>query len=523
MKAEILNLFRLFKSKPSKDSPEFGLLGREQGKYLSKTPSVDKLDAASTTWRQRRRQNACNSALHRLPNELLFMIFRESDFLSQQMIRQTCHLFAALITGLGGSRAGQRFDGTYDVRQIWPRHGSAARRKAIRPEWAALTRRDKEGLCTDCMEFELSGQLNERLKWLDLLLWCSSCQTYHKRGMFPASHRRKIKAERSCIGWQGRWRICPHRSLSWGRLVKEWAMCRLVGEWETCTLYGWRGAELSLFACGEGCAVAGGCTNGDNRVPKMDTVNYAYPVDWSEEHERDGPRHSVGTLWRAALFDVDPSKPLSLRSFQEKLDDLGNRNNKRASGPSLCPHVRFNDGKLLRPLQAPHCLCFPRDDNSDNNRTKMDRGPGYPMQQHAYDSDTCQWHCACHGAGQNHASLTRPTKPDGTLWDGCALRDIWGAFDLANQWRSNPNHLHEFQCSVCYVRYSWLRDGNTMVLQHLSWCGPTENPNGTWIRKLDPHSWNITKDNKTKHVYWCPDSTCRTNHEWRALYKRLGV
>ncbi|ERS95217.1 hypothetical protein HMPREF1624_08428 [Sporothrix schenckii ATCC 58251] len=489
MKAEILKLFRLVKSKPSKDSPESGLLGREQGKYLSKTPSVDKLDAASTTWRQRRRQNARDSALHRLPNELLFVIFRESDFLSQQMIRQTCHLFAALITGLGGSRAGQRFDGTYDVRQIWPCHGSAARREAIRPEWTALTRRDKEGLCTDCTEFEQSGQLKECLEWLDLLLWCSSCQTYHKRGMFPASHRRKIKAERSCIGWQGRWRICPHRSLSWGRLIQEWAMCWWTGEWEIRTLYGWRGAELPLFACGEGCAVPGGCTNGDNRVPKMDTVTHAYAVDWSEEHERDGPRHWVGTMWRAALFDW--TRPSRSRTY-------------------LCPHVRFDDDDKNN------------SDNNDNNETKMNRGPGYTMQQHGYDSDTCQWHCACHGAGRKHASLTRPTKPDGTVWNVWQLRDVQGTNGM-NLYEPIPNHLHEYQCSVCDARYSWLREGNTMVLQHVSWCGPTDRPDGTWIRKLDPHSWNIPKDKKTKHVYWCPDSTCRTNHEWQALYKRLGV
>ena len=465
----------LLRMQPREDTePDTTLQTNQQENESSDTAQAVK-NSPSYTWQDKRLRNQKESALYRMPNELLHIIFEEADFLSQQMLRQTCSKFAALITDLTPNRADKPFDGTFDIRQVWPCHGSQTDRDAIRAPWAALVRRDITDLCKQCTDFDKSGELDRRLKWLRQPLYCTGCYEMHERGMFPRKNRGFWGVSRLCIGWQGSMRVCPHLSIS------KWA-CEL--EIRRLKYEGWQGANRPVFVCLEGCHWEG-CSNiyDVSKIPPF--KNQQTHITKEPANEWDySPPFTMAVMWANCPWDIDASRPVSrhqLRSFYETLDT--------GTGPYFCPHMSVKDGQLFRALQAPFCRCFP-DDNDEC---------AYAVQEHVHTT-RCEMRCHC--AQEARASSGQQS-------------DFW-------TWR-HAAYQHMAICSVCKAEACWKRQGNRIYLQYCSLILDTSASRSSWIRKLDPHSWDITKDEQTKHVYWCPDKDCRTNYRWYALYRRLRI
>ncbi|CAK7201766.1 hypothetical protein SEUCBS139899_004480 [Sporothrix eucalyptigena] len=454
--------------------------------------TITALPAPSTSlaWKERRQHNEQTSAFYRMPDEVLLRCFGKADFLSQQMLRQTCHRFAHIVTKLGGDRSSKPYDNTFGKQQVWPCHGTEHQRNAIRPQWAALVRRDVTDLCQGCRDFDVSGRLAQRLHELGARLWCSGCRAFHQRGKFSAPQRLQWFFKRRCIGWTGRIRVCPHLDLSWDMVLQE--KKRLVQT-------GWNGgAEVPFFECPER------CMSQDTKDSQVDNTRISdpppqpqpkckYPQARIKTMLPEGWHrylvYQMGTAREYRLVDLapdaagDPSRQQLERAF-------GTMNT--GDGPYLCPHMRIDNAidkaQLLAPLQRPFCDCFPDGDDVE---------AGFDMQQHAC-TESCHWHCRC---------LHRTSSE---------LRGRRSAFDF-----DGGDIHHTAECAICHANFTWRRVGNSIHLQKRNTFFCTYAGRRRWIRHLDPHSWHMTEDDETKHVYWCPEKGCRTNDNWRVFYRRL--
>lgn len=325
----------------------------------------DKLALSRDTWRESRQRNTRESPICRLPTELLQIIFRKGEFLDQQMVRQVCSLFAAVISNLNGSQANEPFDIEFGNLQVWRCHGSPSERTAIRQQWASRVRPDITDLCKACKVFDESGHLDDRLIQLGEPLWCTGCRLYHKRGFFPASERGRWSS-RECIGRKGRITTCPHFGLSWETVDRTK---------QRLTQNGRLGIDLPQFSCPQGCHWKG-CTNSLQATPTPSTLSPSFVSCW-RNHRYLLPRFTIALTWANRLFDIDETSTTSIQKFRDFFSTLDT-----GSGPYLCPHVDFKDGgeQLLRPLQPPFCSCFPDEEER-----------GYRVQPH-----TCSSACSNH-------------------------------------------------------------------------------------------------------------------------------
>lgn len=471
------------------------------------TSTIPHAPTPALTWRDKRQRNQRESPMYCLPTKVLRQIFEGSDFLSQQMIRQTCSRFASIISGLNingtrKDRASRPFDQQFDTRQVWPCHGSLNQRNAIRKQWAALVRRDITDLCSECRHFEESGLLDDRLIALNKKRYCHGCSKSHKRGLFMPYERNNPVYYGDCIGRRTNIRMCPHVELSW-KTYRKMINSRLH--------HNRPGVDLPQISCPKGCHWEG-CANSlplknmkKNEERNQDTLSPTYASVLRDEQNTQ-PKLTAVLTWANRLFDVDvDSQTKSISLFKKFLNTVDTHK----SGPYLCPHMRFNDGQLLRPLQAPYCTCFPDDDDDEDGDRKEHKDVPYDVQPHKH-SGACKARCRCF-VEQHSVSSVSSSGQNTQNTAGFLGGHPGGQFQ------------HIATCMVCDARVCWRRQGNAVHLEYANTVTATSPTDGAWIRSLDPHSWGITKDKESKHVYWCPNKSCRTNHQWNALYRRLGL
>ncbi|CAK7267241.1 hypothetical protein SEPCBS119000_002446 [Sporothrix epigloea] len=238
---------------------------------------------------------------------------------------------------------------------------------------------------------------------------------------------------------------------------------------------------MSMQICPENCHWPDSYNSFWPEEPTRGKLDERYYL-WRLNHDARPSPHFFVT-WANHVFDIDPSRPLTRHVFREALEKLDTG----SGGPYLCPHIRIDDGQLLIPLQPGFCCCF---------TDKLE--PGYKVNQHR------------HSWGAQNVCRFR-TEASANLDKTVTLGSYLGGF------------LHVYSCYECKTYYFWRRRQNTIHLERFSGVYAKIAWSDDWIRKLDPHSWNITSDDETRHVYWCPNTDCRTNYRWSALYRRLGL
>lgn len=445
-----------------------------EGKNAAKSRAASR-NLSTPEWLLNRRKNEETSKLYGFPSELLLSIFGNADFLTQQMIRQTCSHFADLVASLDLQRAQRPWKPEFSHLQIWPCHGTREQRSEIREQWSALIRRDIRDLCTDCVAFEQSGQLDDSIRRLKKQLWCSDCFSFHSRGLFSSSQRERWFWRRKCIKWEGRLRLCPHVSCGWSQVLDK------VHQRESRKRYD--RVEDSLIRCPENCHWSGSY---NSFWPEKAEEKSQYKLSCRQYRHRSmidsRPAPETAATWANHVFDIDPNRPLTRHAFREALESL----DVGSCGPFLCPHMRIDDVQLLLPLEPGLCSCF-------SNKFE----PGYKVKRHNHAGKKIRAPCICRteiAADPSRQSITMES------YDG--------------------GFAHTFQCR-CDATYMWRRRGNSIHLEFYTAIFLRFASFSYWIPKLDPHSWNITEDLETRHVYWCPNSECRTNRRWSALYRRM--
>ncbi|CAK7275198.1 hypothetical protein SEPCBS119000_006573, partial [Sporothrix epigloea] len=282
-------------------------------------------------WLLNRRKNELSSKFYGFPSELLLHIFGEADFLTQLMLRSTCSRFAELITSLDV----KRYQGPNAPRlaylNTWPLHGTEEQRLAVQKQLSTLVRRDRPDLCKECEAFEQSGQLDEAIRKLRKILWCSYCERYHDRGMFSFAQRKQWSTLRMCIGWEGRLRLCPHISYSWAQVEarkRRSELQRQHGKF-----------SMVLLICPQGCHWSGSYNSFGT---KEDSFEAKEAAPWKLVNRvylgalKHGPKPvpELAGTWANHVFDIDPDRPLTRHTFREALEKLDTSKH----GPHLCPH-----------------------------------------------------------------------------------------------------------------------------------------------------------------------------------------
>lgn len=262
-------------------------------------------------------------------------------------------------------------------------------------------------------------------------LWCHGCLDYHTVTKFSPKMRRSGIANylnRSCILHEGRTRICPHMDVDWRKVFSS--------------------PENETEMCCTSCAAMPG---------RLTEARFG----------RDGLEFNI--ICSIPVLDVDDASDgsISWDVLEGKLNDLSADATREGD---LCPHVKYNDGKLLQSFHKSkpvHLSDIQTEDICVECLTSKIFYPG---------SSTC--------TGVNVVNDHEPVS--------IARCDV---------------HSNTYCCSGCHTTYKWIRLEGRLSIMRMSTSylkGPAP-----WIGTLtDPYSYGLHTDDWLEHVSWCKDSRC---------------
>ncbi|KAJ4286372.1 hypothetical protein N0V88_008039 [Collariella sp. IMI 366227] len=439
-------------------------------------------------WQQKRKQNLEQSQLCRLPNEILLLIRNQLDGVTRQIMRRTCGHFLELIADIelhhlrkaGGnprqvfSRLGLRIQAPLTwTRMVFPLHDSNAVRlnKTTRTAVAALLARDEQTNhheCTDCLSNRKSGRLDKTLQWLMRPEWCSGCSENHPRLFFSATQRAASPLQRICIGLEGRIPICAHKAVTHAAVQ------------DMCSPQNHKTHQTGDDISGPFHQIT--CTHESHNsleetYDSADTLSPAVRIrlQSGEAHFR----------WTSPAFDVDPEVPVAKQQIRDFLDHCKDHGN-----IPLCPHVRQDNSKLMLPFEPYQCACF--DEDPDNQPSTIT-----PTSHSCLREDWC---CRCRAIKNPHRrGFFIPPENDN---------------DPDHSWSRAGLPAHTYRCNLCPTDYFWIRQGlrRAYLTVRCLVSARAPHPNSwNWLWRVDPDSWGLKRDQKLRHVLWCPDQKCVTS------------
>jgi hypothetical protein len=224
-----------------------------------------------------------------------------------------------------------------------------------------------------------------------------------------------------------------------------------------------------------------------------------------ESHCRDG-WPSFRMSYHHDLRCASPSihwqvRPLDVRWGQPKT--VGQiRDNLRiedlAATTALCPHESFEDiSFLLRPFDPHHCTCT-RPHATFPSIHEKKKGCTSFLEPEL--TKCCR--CDCYEQGGVHEGKFLAPRP---------LRNP----DQA-RFSTISRVEHSCSCESCGTGYTWLRSGDAVNLRRSSEAfGGVKSPyQYRWISLLDPSSYDI-KEPEMRHTLWCDSPKCATTRHWR--------
>ncbi|KAM7187610.1 hypothetical protein V8F20_010894 [Naviculisporaceae sp. PSN 640] len=244
-------------------------------------------------------------------------------------------------------------------------------------------------------------------------------------------------------------------------------------------------------------------------------------------------------LWEIPVFKVSDS---TRNAFFLARAASGLKEAQARHGGIACPHLRFDDGRLLDELACRDFSCLEKLEA----QSPFLRAWGGLERQHEnkkrLEIASCQATCPLH---DHHDDCVCELPWDKRQWH--AFYADWGKFEMESQEREKMVAqsgvynwaCHRVCCELCNAEYKWTRRGNEFWIsfrQGLPVCtGPLtsawkhESFTNHLIDCIDPASYGHYKDNQAKHVTWCPDKSCGNGkrgdvrHAWaRSKVPRVG-
>lgn len=299
-----------------------------------------------------------------------------------------------------------------------------------RKRCAALILRDR--LCKSCLPDGPVIERNVVPYGSSSRKFCTGCRESHMLHYFSASQLPRHDA--LCIAWEGKRRMCPHRSIS------------LSDTFDIVTSNEWK---MTVLAPCQECSLQFRADRGEEQ-PNIYQWNYC------------GAGQSWYSTWTVEVCRLGKSEVVTKELLRDSLGDLKNR----IGDEVLCPHVSFEGPELLEPFNRHHCACF----------RKPDAGGRQACLEHPTDYPASTFCCACRNKAHHHA---------GSFMGGQSDRD---------NWRHDYPVKHEWSCPVCSAYYCWNLEKRSVTLRHVRGLHGVDfvRPSSKVARfRIRPQTWNL--------------------------------
>ncbi|KAF6820585.1 hypothetical protein CPLU01_12728 [Colletotrichum plurivorum] len=431
--------------------------------------------------------NKTNSLIYGIPREIVLEIMACLDPVDMHTARQSCSLFFTLFSVAGfsklqepiceppkssdasGSSNSQTTPGAVqeDESSLSPalykplfkfrlsELGSSQKKRC-----AALILRDR--LCKSCLP---DRPVNERYVvpyGSTSRKFCTGCRKDHLLHYFSASQLPRHDA--ICIAWEGKMRMCSHRSISlsdtFDLVTSGYSLITVLEPCQECSLQ---------FRAERG-----------EEQPNIS--------QWKNVDPSPGCWNSMYT-WTVEVCRLGKNQVVTKQLLRESLDDLKNR----IGDEVLCPHISFEGPELLEPFDWHHCACF-RNPDAGEKQACLKHSPDH------YSSGFC---CACQNRTHQHAG------------------SFMGGHSDRNRWKSKYYVQHQWSCPVCFAYYSWNLEKRSVTLRHFQSLQPmdvlqlsSEFPRfrmkpetlWSWVNKLDSATFEGGEALNCKTL--CGDRSC---------------
>lgn len=433
-------------------------------------------------------KNKANSWIYQLPREVVLEIMGHLDPVDMYIARQSCRLLFSLFTVAEFSHLQDPCRQTQQTSNaLGLSSGQASTGIAQEDESSSLSparyrplfkfrlskldgsqkklctaRIRQDWLCKSCLpNGPVTIERDPMQSGLYPRRFCKMCRVDHSSHYFSADqlHRRR---DLTCIGWEGKKRICPHRSISLQDTFKAAAPRQ--------------GKQALLPPCGE-------CTllfrkDGKEEPPSL----YVW---------QDSPDYCISS-WTVQVCQLGKDQLVTKQLLRDGLGYL----KRRFGDKLLCPHMSFDSAKLLEPFEWDRCICFRAAGEQD------------ACSEHQTTNDIFRTDC-CLCKGLEHRRAGR--------FMGGHCHKNWENWEHADK--------HSLSCPTCYADYTWVLDGRSVTLDYLQTFemrddigASTDGPRSqikvdylwSWMRMLDPGTFQAGENLDWETL--CDDRSCWNYH-----------
>ncbi|KAF6823167.1 hypothetical protein CMUS01_10814 [Colletotrichum musicola] len=451
-------------------------------------------------WKKARRKNEAECIFYQIPRELLIEIMTHFDTASVFMARQTCSLMhVAFSHGRFKSfhrwepydldpdkltptlpRTRMKYLSVFNLPPPQPRFVPMIEfgRTALGESDVAEIRRILRGkvLCERCRGNLVSKALEalpssqrERLDFLgnkENWTWCVGCQRDHDCKWFP-DLKRSFHPYRTCLGWEGEMRLCPHRTFTWKKLI-YWI--GLSDKERKC-----------VFRCDK-------CRPSFGRHGELPTITFVP----ARESSHGFIVSHLEASWELPICRLLPGQALTKDMLRSGLARA------IAAGRGLvCEHMAPNGGsRLLGVFSWDRCVCF--------------REPSAGAA-----------HCFAHG--HKASALVCCACAASQLGDPEEAASRAGKFAASDSREDSRGKMHQVRCRECHRGYSWRAEGRRvflaldftvgrMLYSRSEWDDKSLRRDGRvcvdrkWLARMDTRTYDRAL--ALKHIAWCDAPKC---------------
>lgn len=360
-----------------------------------------------------------------------------------------------------------------------------------------VLRAKQNGCCRPCA-YSRSAYLHfmsrRRMRFTMRAIFCLGCQAQHNWTHFSPSQRMMSWASGLCVGWEGRFRVCSHQTIS---MPEMWNCVKRNGGKEGLISIQPRSPKpLTCRTC-EAIALKSLPKTGRARE-RIAVPSVILELEPFNPHNPP-QRVKFKLSWTLPIFKLPKNELVSVGFLQQQLKAFG-----AAYGSNmLCHHVSLDSSFLLRPFDPRYCVCLGGDD----------RLGGFTPLDKQLDSQA--------DSGIPPSFCKKNAFQAGTVEGGAQLVP-------QQAFLSSSTLPHSVACRSCRTLYWWSRTEDQVFLTR-RWTGRLfgrgmSNHDGKWEKALiDPMSCGGTPDPNLKHYFWCDDRECRNGRSWEEYSKCFSL